>query len=106
VDLTLGAVQVVGAQPVIIALITAGFAAIAAIGVALINKHDLMAKDIKTTKEQVQNSHSTNLRDDLDGLHADVRLVLRAIEGLRDEVHDERRERIKADEALAKRIAA
>lgn len=96
--------MIVELTPGVITLLVAGFTTVSAILVALINKHDAVAKDIKITKEQVQNSHSTNLRDDIDGLHADVRLVLRSVETLREELYQERKERIKADDVLLKHI--
>lgn len=59
--------------------------------------------------EQVQNSHTTNLRDDLDGMHQDVREVLSVLQrhgseisGLRADLRQERFERM----AVAERLAA
>lgn len=62
----------------------------------------------REAKEQVKNSHSTNLRDDLDALHDDVREALRLltehgadlkrhgseIGGLRADMRQERQERL------------
>lgn len=78
---------------VTVAIITAIGALLAALVVELIRRHSTVASDVRATKEQVQNSHATNLRDDLDDLHNDVRLVLKALEGVRDDLHVERVER-------------
>ncbi|AUV61989.1 minor tail protein [Mycobacterium phage SWU2] len=56
------------------------------------------------TLNQVQNSHDTNLRDDIDQLSSAIREgfqeVRRDIGGLREEVRIERRERIEGDRLL------
>jgi hypothetical protein len=62
----------------------------------------------REAKEQVKNSHSTNLRDDMDRMHDDVREALRLIVehgeslkrhgseigGLRADIRQERQERL------------
>lgn len=74
------------------------------------------ASNAKEAKEQVANSHSTNLRDDLDLLHDDVREALRLIteqgedlrrhgseiSGIRADLRVERTERIE----VGKRVDA
>jgi hypothetical protein len=52
---------------------------------------------ITAVKEQVANSHSTNLRDDIDR-------VLDGIEGIRDDMRQEREDRRAGDIALADRL--
>ncbi|QDP44230.1 hypothetical protein KGG70_gp54 [Streptomyces phage Celia] len=64
-------------------------------------------------RNQVANSHQTNLRDDMDRLHDDVRAVLELvtehgqdIRGLRSELQQERRERLSVSERLDDHVAA
>ena len=84
------------------ALIVTAITALAGLIVELIRRHSAVAKDVAITREQVQNSHSTNLRDDLDDLHSTVKLVLSSTEALRAELAQERRERM----AVASRLDA
>lgn len=92
---------VVNIEPeILVALITAGFAAVAAVGVELLRRHRDTAADIAATREQVQNSHKTNLRDDIDNLHDDVREVLTQLTEARADLRVEREERL----ALSKRL--
>lgn len=63
-----------------------------------------LAESAHATREQVQNSHSTNLRDDIDGIHSDVRLILASLERLNVELAAERAARIKGDDALAEHL--
>lgn len=63
-------------------------------------------KDTRGTREQVENSHSTNLRDDIDLLaqlleKQDTKsdAVLEAVTYLRRDVQQEREERLEADKA-------
>lgn len=83
-----------------VAAITASCAFIGAIVVALIQRNATIADDIRATKEQVQNSHETNLRDDLDAMHETIRVVLRSVEGLHEEIRTERTERIAVSNRL------
>lgn len=64
-------------------------------------------KRLGQVQEQVQNSHTTNLRDDMDALHDDVRTILglstqntKDIGALREDLRTERRERKEADAEL------
>lgn len=82
------------------ALFVAAIAALAGILIELIRRHKMVAEDIAATREQVQNSHSTNLRDDIDQLHDTVRLVLSSTESLRAELAQERRERMAVSNRL------
>lgn len=59
---------------------------------------------MQEVKHQVKNSHSSNLRDDLDVIRDDLKEVLRvsqantgAIQLLHEDIRDERRERIRLD---------
>lgn len=45
---------------------------------------------IEEVREQVANTHTTNLREDLDLIHADVRGIRTDVRDLRDEVRDVR----------------
>jgi hypothetical protein len=61
-------------------------------------------KHSREANEQVSNSHTTNLRDDIDRLHDDVRAVLdisrqhaKEIGGLREDLRVEREERLAGD---------
>ena len=63
----------------------------------------------KEAKEQVKNSHTTNLRDDMDAIHEDVRAALellkqhsKEIGGIREDIRQERDERL----VLSKRLDA
>lgn len=87
---------------IIIALVTAGFALVGAIGVELIRRHSQTAADIAITREQVQNSHTTNLREDIDELHADVRRVLTELTEVRKDLQVERQERLALSDRLDK----
>ncbi len=79
--------------------ITALGAMFAAVSVVVIQKLTI-GRDIRETKEQVKNSHGTNLRMDLDSMHESIRTTLRAIEGLRSDIGQERDERL----ALSNRL--
>lgn len=48
---------------------------------------------IAEVRNQVSNDHSTNLREDVDALHEDVREVLTAVRELREDLSFERAER-------------
>lgn len=48
----------------------------------------------RETREQTKNSHSTNLRDDIDDLHDSVRLTLTSLADLRVDMRLEREERL------------
>ncbi|TDH57588.1 DUF2746 domain-containing protein [Mycobacterium eburneum] len=67
-----------------------------------------MREELGEVREQVKNSHETNLRDDLDSLRVEMRAgfdemrtahkeTRRDIGGIREELRDERRERIEGD---------
>ena len=45
---------------------------------------------IAEVREQVANTHTTNLREDLDAIHADVRGIRTDVQDLRAEVRDVR----------------
>lgn len=67
----------------------------------LLSSHRKQTKQLGHIKEQVTNSHSTNLRDDIDELGRMVRdgflETRRDIGGLREELRTERVERIEGD---------
>ena len=70
-------------------------------------KLNTVEEHAKESRAQVQNSHKTNLRDDIDNLHDDVRQILTALErhggeisGLRKDMRVEREERM----ALSSRV--
>ena len=83
--------------PVQVALVTtAGTVIVALIGIVL----ELLRRSHKRlgdVKEQVTNSHKTNLRDDID-------LVLTELRGLGSEVRQERAERFEADQRVEERL--
>ncbi len=89
---------------IIVACITAGFAFVTAVVVALIRRRyeveDDILSGVEATKEQVQNSHKTNLRDDLDSMHETSRHILRLVEDLYEQILLERRERMALSERL------
>lgn len=83
-------------------IVTSAITAAAAVVVAVVGErqrrqHRTTARTVRDVKEQVANSHSTNLRDDIDR-------VLDGIEGIRDDIREERADRRAADGALARRI--
>jgi L-asparaginase/Glu-tRNA(Gln) amidotransferase subunit D len=64
-------------------------------------------ENVQVARDQVANSHSTNLRDDMDSLHDDVREVLdvlrqhgKEIGGLREDLRQERVERLAVADRL------
>ncbi|QMP84472.1 protein of unknown function DUF2746 [Streptomyces phage Endor1] len=64
-------------------------------------------ENAQIARDQVANSHSTNLRDDMDRLHDDVREVLdvlrqhgKEIGGLREDLRQERVERLAVSDRL------
>lgn len=50
-------------------------------------------KGIVEVKQQVQNAHKTNLRDDLDRCINAIEALAHDVAGLRDDLHDERKSR-------------
>lgn len=66
---------------IIVALITAvvGPAAIAILGAKLNRKVNHLRADAKATREQVENTHETNLRDDNDDKHAELVALVNAV---------------------------
>lgn len=102
---------VLHSEGVVVALVTGLFGTI----IAVLQSHratgkkiDAVATNAAEAREQVKNSHKTNLRDDMDALHADVREALRLltehgadlkrhgseIGGLRADIRQERQERL------------
>lgn len=57
------------------------------------SKHSQLAEDVTEVKDQVKNSHRTNLRDDLDRLTSIVESLAADIRGLRNDVEFDRGER-------------
>ncbi|ACE79958.1 hypothetical protein Pukovnik_32 [Mycobacterium phage Pukovnik] len=86
---------------VIALAILAAFSFAGVIAPVLLSNHRKQSKTLGTIREQVQNSHGTNLRDDIDEIHRMVREGLhdirRDIGGLREELRTERIERIEGD---------
>ncbi|AKY03709.1 hypothetical protein AVT26_gp27 [Streptomyces phage Lannister] len=77
------------------------------------NAIEEVRENAREARDQVANTHSTNLRDDLDDLHEDVREVLRVLQrhteeigGLRDDLRQERRERLAVSDRLDDHINA
>jgi gas vesicle protein len=114
-------VTVLALEPTVqVALVTTGGTIVVAlIGTALevLRRHgkaiEQVAEDAAQAREQVTNTHSTNLRDDMDRIHDDVREVLKVlarhgeeISGIREEIRQERRERLAVSERLDDHISA
>lgn len=55
-------------------------------------------RDQKKVLEEVKNKHSTNLREDLDIIRDEIRGLSKDFVGLRDELRQERQERIEGDQ--------
>lgn len=108
---------VLHSEGVVVALVTGLFGTI----IAVLQSHratgkkiDAVATNAAEAREQVKNSHKTNLRDDMDALHADVREALRRlteqsddlrrhgseISGIRRDFQIEREERL----AVSRRV--
>lgn len=88
------------------AIIVAGIAAIGSFGTAYFSHRQHRAT--KAVREQVQNSHDTNLRDDIDRVLDGITSLVEGqrrhdseIAGIREDQRIERRERM----ALAERIS-
>ncbi|BBC53833.1 putative minor tail protein [Mycobacterium phage PP] len=81
--------------------IMAGFSFAGVVVPVLLNNHRRNAKTLGDIKEQVSNSHETNLRDDIDELAKAVRDGFKEtredISGLRRDLRTEREERIEGD---------
>lgn len=58
---------------VMAAFVTGIFGLLAAVAMVALPKVLAQARDIAEVKDQVKNSHGTNLRDDLDSLRKEVR---------------------------------
>lgn len=75
---------------VLVALIsTFGLIAVALVGVLFQNRSqgrrlDKLHAKTEVVRDQVQNSHGTNLRDDLDGIRGEMREGFRSIEDRQD----------------------
>lgn len=69
------------------------------------NNHKKVSAELGEVKEQVVNNHTTNLRDDLDIIHREIRGVREDVSQLRGEVRDEREARIAADQKIRLEIA-
>lgn len=67
--------------------------AFSVVTVAFVQRSGAMARDVRETREQVQNSHGTNLRDDLDAMHHTILSVLRSVEGLHEDTRVASQER-------------
>lgn len=108
-------------DPVLIALITSGLGFLGGV-VGLLKRQDRKLSEVKENtaeaRKQVQNSHSTNLRDDLDKVIAGLDRVLagqarhdealrehgQEISGLARDLSHERAERLAVSERLDRHI--
>ncbi|AYD87061.1 minor tail protein [Mycobacterium phage NicoleTera] len=79
----------------------AAFSFAGVVAPVLLSNHKKHTKTLGDIKEQVANSHTTNLRDDIDELNRILREgfseTRRDISGLREELRTERIERIEGD---------
>ncbi|AZF93416.1 minor tail protein [Mycobacterium phage Centaur] len=86
---------------VIALAIISAFSLAGVVAPVLLSSHRKQNKTLETVREHVANSHTTNLRDDIDDLARTVREgfmeTRRDIGGLRDELRTERIERIEGD---------
>lgn len=69
----------------------AGAVAVAVVGVVGLR---WQGRHLKEVRHQVANSHETNLRDDLDGMRDDIRLVLEGQKQFAKDLGHEREERL------------
>ncbi|XVV02754.1 DUF2746 domain-containing protein [Actinosynnema sp. CA-248983] len=101
-------------DPIVVALITSGFGFLGIVA-GLLKRQDKKLSEVKEhtaeARKQVQNSHSTNLRDDLDKVIAGLGQVLDgqvrhdvALNDLRREIGHERAERLAVSERLDRHI--
>lgn len=109
--MTLLALDAINEPTVLVAIVTTvGAIALALIGLFVDwakRKLDLIHDHAYASREQVQNSHTTNLREDMDRMHNDIRAVLiatdrnaEAIQAVAEDLRIERRERM----AVAHRV--
>ena len=81
-------------DPTVLAAFIGGvFALVAALVSVMVPKLHRQGRDMKTIREQVQNSHGTNLRDDLDFVRDLVLGVHEELKDMRTDIAWERRER-------------
>jgi len=89
---------------ILVALITGGLGLVAAISAATIPRIHRQGRALEVVKEQVVNSHRTNLRDDLDVIRDEMREGFRAladaISNVNTDLAWERRERMDLAERL------
>ncbi|WJN62724.1 tail needle protein [Streptomyces phage phiScoe15] len=97
-----------------VALVTTGgtvFVTLIGVVVEMLRRNHKALSEVQENaqiaRDQVANSHSTNLRDDMDRLHDDVREVLdvlrqhgKEIGGLREDLRQERIERLAVSDRL------
>jgi hypothetical protein len=66
--------------------------------------HRKQNRTLNTIRDQVQNEHGTNLRDDLDGVKEDIsdlkEIVLQGFQQINESLNIERRERIAGDNRI------
>ena len=86
-------------------VMAAGFTALSAVGVALIQRNTAIEKGITETMEQVKNSHVTNLRDDLDEVYETVVHIVKVLEGMDQEMRTERAERVNLSDRMDAHIS-
>ncbi|AZV00825.1 minor tail protein [Mycobacterium phage Malec] len=86
---------------VIALAIISAFSLAGVVAPVLLSSHRKQTKELGVIKEHVANSHTTNLRDDIDELNRMVREgfteTRKDIGGLREELRTERIERIEGD---------
>ncbi|ALF00897.1 minor tail protein [Mycobacterium phage Serenity] len=86
---------------VIALAILAAFSFAGVVAPIMLTSHRKHGKELGVIKEQVANSHSTNLRDDIDEINRIIREgfaeTRRDISGIREDIRVERLERIEGD---------
>lgn len=89
---------------IVVALITGGLGLIAAVLAAAIPRLHRQTKALEVVREQVQNTHTTNMRDDLDLIRDEMRngftQLREAVRNVHIDLAWERRERIDLAERL------
>ncbi|QJD50234.1 minor tail protein [Mycobacterium phage Iwokeuplikedis] len=86
---------------VIALAVLAAFSFAGIVAPVMLSNHRKQSQTLETVREHVANSHTTNLRDDIDEINRLVREGLRDVRqdigGLREELRTERIERIEGD---------
>lgn len=83
-----------------VAFITSGFALVGTLAALIVPRQRRQGRQLELVREQVQNSHGTNLRDDIDALAHRMDMLLEGMSTLRLDVTWLRREQVDVESRL------